>query len=235
MKVARQILKPYESRGVVYTLSMKGDEPAKFFPTDRRQSVTPQPDATRARLAVSAAGPVDGEPGPETVDAQYSRPNAMIDSEDATVAALARKATAGLEDPWQKAEAIEHWVFKNMEKKNFKTTFASASEVAHDLTGDCTEHSVLTAAMCRAVGIPSRVAIGLIYDEPRQAFGFHMWDEVYVNRRWVAIDAAFDQSTVDAVHLKLNDSSLEGVSPFEAFLAVARLFGKLSIEPVEVR
>ncbi len=235
VKVARKIIKPYESRGVVYTLSMKGDEPAKFFPTDRRQSVTPQPDATHARMVVSAAGPTDGEPGPEAVGPEYLRPNAMIDSEDTAVAALAKKATAGLDDPWQKAEAIVHWVFKNMEKKDFKTTFAAASEVARDLTGDCTEHSVLTAAMCRAVGVPSRVAIGLIYDEPRQAFGFHMWVEVYVNRRWVAIDAAFDQSTVDAVHLKLNDSSLDGVSPFEAFLAVARLFGKLSIEPVEVR
>jgi transglutaminase-like putative cysteine protease len=235
VKVGRRIIKPYESRGVVYTLTMKGDEPAKHFPTDRRQSVTPQPDATQARMVVSAAGPNDGETGPETVDAQYTRPNAMIDSEDTTVAALAKRTTAGLDDPWQKAAAIEHWVFENIKKKNFETTFAAASEVARDLSGDCTEHSVLAAAMCRAVGIPSRVAIGLIYDEPRQAFGFHMWDEVYVNRRWVAIDAAFDQSTVDAVHLKLNDSSLDGVSPFEAFLAVARLFGKLSIEPVEVR
>ncbi len=235
VKVGRRILKPYESKGVVYTLTMKGDEPAKHFPTDRRQSVTPQPDPTRARLVVSAAGPSDGEPGPETVNAEYSRPNGMIDSEDTTVAELAKKATAGLDDPWQKAAAIEHWVFENMKKKNFETTFAAAGEVARDLSGDCTEHSVLTAAMCRAVGIPSRVAIGLIYDEPRQAFGFHMWDEVYVNRRWVAIDAAFDQSTVDAVHLKLTDSSLDGVSPFEAFLAVSRLFGRLSIEPVEVR
>lgn len=236
VKVSRRINKPYESRQIVYNLVMKGDEPAKNFPNDRRQTVTPESsDRMRARMVVATAGPNDGEPGPEVVDSQYSRPNSMIESEDPRVAALAKRATAGLSDPWQKAEAIQHWVAENIKEKNFETTFAPASEVARDLTGDCTEHGVLTAAMCRSVGIPARVVVGLIYSEPNQAFGFHLWDEVYVNRRWVAIDAAFDQSQVDAVHLKLADSSLDGVAPFEMFLAVSRLFGKLTIEPVEVR
>ena len=235
VKVTRQITRPYESRQVVYNLVMKGDEPAKHFPNDRRQTVTPDSDPSRARIVVATAGPEVGEPGPEVVDAQYLRPNAMIESEDARVVALEKQATAGLADPWQKAVAIQHWVHENIRSKNFETTFASASEVARDLTGDCTEHGVLVAAMCRSAGIPCRVAIGLIYSEPSQAFGFHMWDEVYVNRRWVAIDAAFDQSQVDAVHLKLTDSSLAGVSPFETFLSVVRLFNKLTIEPIEAR
>ena len=62
-----------------------------------------------------------------------------------------------------------------------------------------------------------------------------MWNEVYVNRRWVAIDSAFDQSEVDAVHLKFDDSSLDGVSPFDSFLAVARAFKKLGLRPLEIR
>lgn len=235
VKVTRRINKPKESRGVVYNLIMKGDEPAKHFPNDRRQTLTPGPGPSAARLVVHTAGPDDGEPGPAEVGPEYLRPNAMIESDDPRVASLTAKATAGLVDPWRKAEAIQHWVQQNIRAKNFETAFAPASEVARDLTGDCTEHSVLTAAMCRNAGIPCRVVIGLVYDEPRQAFGFHMWDEVYVNRRWVAIDAAFDQSQVDGVHLKLTDSSLDGVSPFEAFLAVTRLFNKLTIEPVEVR
>jgi hypothetical protein len=235
VRVTRRLNRPYESRQVVYNLVMNGDEPAKNFPNDRRQTVTPGSDPSQARMVVATAGPDDGEPGPETVDAQYLRPNAMIESEDSRVVALAAKATFGLADPWQKARAIQRWVHQNIKSKNFETTFAPASEVARDLTGDCTEHGVLTAAMCRSVGIPARVVVGLIYSEPKQAFGFHMWDEVYVNRRWVAIDAAFDQAQVDAVHLKLSDSSLDGTAPFEAFLAVTRLFNKLTIEPIEVR
>ena len=163
------------------------------------------------------------------------KPNALITSDDSRVQSLARRATRGAVDPWQKAQRINHWVFQNMKDKNFEVAFAAANEVARDLSGDCTEHSVLAAAMCRAVGIPARVAIGLIYVDKQDGFGFHMWNEVYVNQRWVALDPSWDQSTVDAVHIKLNDSSLEGVSPFEAFLPVVRVMGKLQIEPLELR
>jgi hypothetical protein len=51
----------------------------------------------------------------------------------------------------------------------------------------------------------------------------------------VALDASFDQSDVDATHIKLSDSSLDGVAPFEAFLPIVRVMGKMSIVPLEVR
>jgi hypothetical protein len=235
MKVKRKIQSPTESREMVYNVRMTGDQPAQVFPNDPRQTLTPGADARSARLVVRTLGPEAGEPGAETVDEQFLRPNAFINSEDKLVVAHATKATAGISDPWLKAVAIEHWVFQNMKKKNFETAFAPASEVARDLEGDCSEHSVLTAAMCRASGLPSRVVTGMVYDEPHQGFGFHMWDEVYVNRRWVAIDAAFDESQVDATHIKLSDSSLAGISPFETFLSIVSVFGKTTIDPVEAR
>src|SRR5436190_11930904 len=86
-----------------------------------------------------------------------------------------------------------------------------AFKVAQTLTGDCTEFSMLAAAMCRAAGVPSRVAIGLVYVDrppPRQAFfGFHMWTEVYVRGAWVAIDATLGQGSVGPGHLKIADHS----------------------------
>ena len=122
-----------------------------------------------------------------------------------------------------------------MQHRNFEVAFAAANEVARDLSGDCTEHAVLAAAMCRAVGIPARVVIGLIYVDELNGFGFHMWNEVFINDRWVALDPSWDQSTVDAVHIKLSETSLDGVSPFEAFVPVIRVMGKLQIEPLELR
>ena len=84
-------------------------------------------------------------------------------------------------------------------------------------------------------GIPSRVVVGLIYVDEQGGFGYHMWTEVYVNQRWVAIDPSWNQSTVDATHIKISDSSLEGVSPFEAFTPILRVMGKLEIDPIEFR
>ncbi len=234
VKVPRKIANPDQTRHVRYRVTLKDSEGAQVFPADPRQSVQAQGgDATV--LEVRSLGPLDGEAVTAEVDAQYIKPNAIVTSDDIRVRSLATRVTRGLVDPWQKVIAINRWVHQNVKDKNFKIAFAAASEVARNLSGDCTEHSVLAAAMCRAVGVPARVVVGLIYVEQHDGFGFHMWDEVFVNNRWVAIDPSWDQTTVDAVHIKLSDTSLDGVAPFEAFLPVAAVVGKLTIEPVEIR
>jgi hypothetical protein len=235
IKVTHKIPRAATTRDVSYRIGLKGEDPAQVVPADRRQSLKPGFSAHEAILVVKTAGPNDGEPGPATVDEAYLRPNAMINSQDDRVVALARKAVAGATDPWEKAKRIEQWVSKNIRDKNFSVAFAPASEVAENLSGDCTEHGVLTAAMCRAQGVPARVVVGLLYVDDLGGFGFHLWNEVYINRRWVAIDATLEQDEVDAVHIKLSESSLDGVAPFETFLPIVRVLGKMTIEPEEIR
>jgi len=235
IKVARKIPAPEETRHVRYRVLLKKGDAAQIFPADPRQNVLPEANPTSAILEVKSVGPSDGQPGPDQVDQEYLEPNALVTSQDTRVRSLARQATNGIVDPWKKAVRINQWVYKNVDRKNFKVAFASASEVARNFSGDCTEHAVLAAAMCRAVGIPSRVAIGLVYVKDKDSFGYHMWSEVYVNHRWVALDPSWDQSTVDATHIKLTDSSLNGVSPFDAFRPLLQVMGKLEIEPLELR
>jgi hypothetical protein len=79
------------------------------------------------------------------------------------------------------------------------------------------------------------VAIGLVYVKEQSGFGYHMWVEVYVNQRWVAVDPTWNQSTVDAAHIKISESSLDGVAPFEAFSPILRVMGKMEIDPIEFR
>jgi hypothetical protein len=233
--VTHKISRPESTRDITYRVTLKGGSPDKVIPNDRRQSVRPGPDSGSAVLTVKTAGPDAGEPGETSVDAVYLQPNAMITSNDARVRELTRKAVGDAGDPWEKAKRIERYVADSIRDKNFRVAFAPASEVAQNLEGDCTEHGVLTAAMCRAAGVPARVAVGLVYAEPLKGFGFHLWNEVFVNRRWVAIDSAFKQDEVDAVHIKLSDSSLDGVSPFDAFMPIVRVLGKMTLEPLEVR
>jgi hypothetical protein len=235
IKTRYKFNKPEATRDVVYRVTLTDGDPAKVIPTDRRQTLRPGKTPRAALLEVRTAGPNEGAPGPDRVSDEFLQPNTLITSQDPLVVSLARRAAAGAVDPWDKAVRISHWVFENLTKKDFKTAFAPASEVAQTLAGDCTEHGVLVAAMCRAVGIPARVAIGLIYAEPQGGFGGHLWTEVYVNRRWVAIDASWDQSSVDAVHIKLSDTSLDGVAPYQGFLPIVSVLGRLSIDPVEIR
>ena len=235
INVARKITNPENSRDILYKVSLTDADPTTFFPNDRRQTLKAGPESRSAIMTVKTAGPEVGDPGPESVDDVYTRSNPLITSNDVQVIRQARKAVGNATDPWAKAQAITKWVAANIRDKNFETSFAPADEVARTLTGDCTEHGVLTAAMCRAEGIPARVVVGLVYAGQLNGFGYHMWNEVYVSRRWVAIDSAFNQSQVDAVHIKLSETSLDGVSPFETFNSVARVATKLKLEAIEVR
>jgi transglutaminase-like putative cysteine protease len=236
VKVPRKIPNPEQTRHVRYRVALKDAEPARVFPVDSRQSIRVQPAGEAwAVLEIKSIGPLDGEAVAAEVGPEYLKPNALVTSDDVRVRSLAQRITRGVVAPWDQATAINKWVAQNVRDKNFKVAFAAAGEVARNLSGDCTEHSVLAAALCRAVGIPSRVVVGLIYVDELEGFGYHMWDEVFVNNRWVAIDPSFDQTTVDAVHIKLSDTSLDGVAPFEAFLPVVAVVGRLSIEPIEIR
>src|SRR5205823_12231937 len=98
-----------------------------------------------------------------------------------------RQAIGRETDAWKKAQLIESYVHRQMENKNFTEAFATSDQVARTMEGDCTEHAVLTAAMCRAAGIPSRTALGLVYVNHQQGpmMGFHMWAEAYVRGTWV--------------------------------------------------
>lgn len=237
VKPEREITNPYQATYIKYRITLKDEDPTQVIPNDRRQTLTPSGDGKSATMVIQSMGPNDGEAG-SPADPEFLRPNAMITSADERVVRLADRAVKGATDPWEQAVAINHWVFQNM-RSNFETTFAPANEAAINMAGDCTEHSVLSAAMSRAKGIPVRVAVGLIYVDNKQmkakGFGFHMWHEVFVNGRWVSLDSSFDQSTVDATHIKLSDSSLEGVSPFESFLPILRVQGKVTIDPLELR
>jgi hypothetical protein len=235
VKVKHRITRPEATRDVRYKVTLKGADLREILPTDRRQSVEAGASKGEAILEVKTAGPGAGDAGSAEVDPVFLRPNAMITSRDPRVAELARQAAGGATDPWEQARRVSKWVAQNLRNKNFEIGFAPASEVARDLAGDCTEHGVLVAAMCRALGIPARVAVGLVYVDSLGGFGFHLWNEVYVNKRWVAVDATFDQDEVDAVHIKLSDASLDGVSPYEAFLPIVRVLGKMTLDPIEIR
>jgi hypothetical protein len=113
-----------------------------------------------------------------------------------------------------------------------------ASQVAKSFRGDCRHHSLLTAALCRSEGIPSRTAIGLIYVyKGGPVLGFHMWTEVCVAGRWLGLDSTLGKGGVSAAHIKISDHSWAGTQSLTPLLPVSRVLGKLriSVEQVENR
>ena len=75
---------------------------------------------------------------------------------------LAKRAVGDAKDPWEKAKRVERYVNQNMKSFTFSEALMTADQVAKNLSGDCTEYAMLAAAMCRAVGVPSRTVLGLV-------------------------------------------------------------------------
>jgi len=227
----------HDRREVVYRITVKGDsKPETSFARDARQEAANVKEGSFDLRVKGSHGPGDFE-GPAAVKDEYVKGNDFINSDDPKVKELAAKAVGSETDPWRKAVKVEKWVHDNMSPST-AIGFATAAQVARDLKGDCRQHAMLTAAMCRAAGVPSRTAVGLVYvDDPQRGpvLGFHMWTEVLVRGQWLGLDAVLGKGGVGPGHLKINDASWHDTQTLAPLLPVTRVLGKLRVEVVEVR
>jgi transglutaminase-like putative cysteine protease len=117
-----------------------------------------------------------------------------LDTEDLLIQKLAKKGKGKAKTPQEIAKKLTKFVFRYMSNKNYEVGFATASEVARNKEGDCTEHSMLLAALGRVLGIPTRVVTGLVYadefEDQKDVLVYHMWTQFYLDDEWVNLDAA---------------------------------------------
>ncbi len=232
VKVERKLERPHDTRRIVYRATMPNGDPARHFESGASQMVR-SIDEHNAEITVRALrpdSPQDSFPADAAPTEAERKPNGFLQSDDAEVKRLAVSVAAGETDPWKIACTLERLVRDTVRVKDFSQAVATAADVARTHEGDCTEHAVLLAAMCRARDIPARVAIGLVYFGPVGGFAYHMWTEVWIDRHWVPIDGTLGRGGIGAAHLKITHSSLEGSDSFTAFLPVIELLGQLKLE-----
>jgi len=183
---------------------------------DRRQKIEKQGPGwvlLRVKALGDAAEPSAEKPGPE-----YLAASAYLQSDDPDIQRMARDNVSPDASPETKARQLAAWVVRYITQKDYNVGFASAKETLFSREGDCKEHSLLLAALLRAAGIPSRVAVGVVYANGQ--FMSHMWTEAYLND-WTALDATLSGGNiVDAAHIKLGGSAMDGPTPDDAALIV---------------
>ena len=161
-------------------------------------------------------------------------PTRYLESDRKEIADLCRRALGGTKDTGKAVKQIESFVSGYITAKNLAVGYASAAEVAASREGDCSEHAVLTAAMCRSVGIPARVACGLVYVDDfvgkKNIFGGHAWAEAYVGGKWVGIDATKAPNGFSPAHITLATGNGEP-SDFFGMISTLGYFdiGKMTI------
>jgi transglutaminase-like putative cysteine protease len=142
---------------------------------------------------------------------EYLRPELFIESDAPEVIEEARRAVAGVVGNRARAERLVRYVNDLLEKKP-TVSLPSAREVLRTKVGDCNEHTVLYVAMARALGLPARIAVGLVY--LRGAFYYHAWPEVYVAEAdgrgtWLPVDPTLNQFPADPTHVRLARGGLD--------------------------
>lgn len=189
---------PPAARKVVFTLKKKTDKPFTLPQTDS-QKVKQNEDGTTT-VTVDLLDLPKGQPLPYKGDHPDAlaalKPSPYVQSEDQAIVKKAREIIGTTTDAAEAANKLADWVVKHMKADaatSLSVGYASASEVLRTLKGDCTEHSVLLAALCRAVGIPARTATGMMYTSEflgrKQAFGGHQWTQVFLGGKWIDLDA----------------------------------------------
>jgi hypothetical protein len=224
------------AQSMTFRFQLGGDLPLNSaFVSDSRQTVKIVDEKERIlELTITAERKPKPAVAPgERPGKEYLDPNYFIDWDQDLVKKHARSAIeqlpAGATD-WQKAQAIEKWVRNNMRAVEFSQAMASCSNVAKNLTGDCTEFSMLAAGMCRSLGIPARTAVGLVYAAPSQTnpkpmLAWHMWYEVWIEGQWLALDGTLGQGSVGAAHLKVTQASWHDERSIKPLLPIVNLLG----------
>lgn len=166
-------------------------------------------------------------------------PEPLVQSDDPEIVAMAKSIVGDERDVLRASRKIHEWVFENVEKRN-SAGVPSAVEVLQTRTGDCNEHTVLYVALARAAGIPSRIAVGLVWANARGAgpgLYYHAWPEVYAGVSgiaafttpetlggWYALDPTLGQEPADAGHLRFL------VGGLDRQIDLLKLIGKLEVE-----
>jgi len=161
---------------------------------------------------------------------EYLGAEPLLESDDPLIRAEAEQAIRGAGTDRERAERLTRHVNGLLDKKP-TVSLPSAREVLRTKVGDCNEHTALFVAMARSVGIPARIAVGLVF--MHGAFYYHAWPEVYVTERpgfglWLPVDPTLNQFPADTTHLRLARGGLDQQA------AILPLIGRLKMTITEL-
>lgn len=186
-------------------------------------------DAKGGRIECALwAGRASDAKAPESPVDAYLKPSLAVPSTDAEIRALATRIAAGHAGAPAQVDAIVAWMQANIRRE--PADVFSALDVLKLQRAECQGHAYLFAALARALGIPTRVANGLVYAPELQGFAYHTWNESLLNGNWVGIDATLGEPHADATHLAI----VYGESPAD-LAPIAAWIGRTRIEVLERR
>ena len=149
----------------------------------------------------------------------------FIQSKDPEIIFMSKEIVKDEKDALKKARLLYGWIYRNIGKTP-AITIPMATEVLKSRRGDCNEHTTLYTALARAAGIPTRIALGLMYKSGY--FYYHAWPEIFIEQ-WIAIDPTLGQFPADAAHIRITTGDINKQ------MQIPAVIGKIRIDGLEYR
>jgi hypothetical protein len=227
------------TKSITYDLSPVKEESDFTIPSNdnqKAQKLNNGKVVLKVKPVAAPAGVKFPYKGRDVAILEAMKPTRFLQSDDEKVIELARRAVGGTKDAAEAARKIEGFVANYIENRSLSVGYASAAEIVVSKQGDCSEFAVLTAAMCRAVGIPAQVVAGVAYVDDflgNRGFGGHAWAQAYIGGKWIGLDASFKgagRGGYDAGHIALAVGNGEPVD----FFNLASTLGQFKIDKVTI-
>ncbi len=137
--------------------------------------------------------------------ANYLATDEWVQSADPVIIQQAREIAGNEKNAWTASLKIADWVHQYI-LPTPTLSLPRAREVLATKKGDCNEYTILFTALARAIGIPTKMNAGLVYQNGR--FFYHAWPSIYLNR-WINLDPTFGQAPADVTHIPLVEANLQ--------------------------
>lgn len=183
----------------------------------------PLPDTSAAALARQKRA--------KAPDRVYLASNKYLDLSDPELRAKAEELKRGSPHAVETARRVYAFVSGGFKYKLGASLFNDSRTALRDMRGDCSEAAVLTAALLRAAGIPSRVVMGYA-TLGKGVFIGHAWTEAWIGGEWVGVDAALREFPAGAERVALLHLSGARDMQTDAANLMMRMLANLDIQIV---
>ena len=144
---------------------------------------------------------------------RYALPSRFCDSDK--LSDFAWKEFGHIEHGWPRIEAINRWIYENLEYRYFSgRSDLSAWDVVQRGYGVCRDFAHVAVALNRSFNLPTRYVTGHLPDigfpSPPEHMDFHAYAEVYVGGAWFTLDPRFNAVRIGRIRVACGQDAVDG-------------------------
>ncbi len=151
--------------------------------------------------------------------------DSLVNANNPAIISKAREIIHGETDAKKAAELLNDWVYTHV-RSTFTVALPRSIDLLKNPQGDCKAHTILFTALARAIGIPAKMAMGVVL-MPDGYFYYHAWPLIYLNG-WVPVDPTLGEFPADATHIMLASGSLNN------WMDILGVVGRIKINIMKV-